>query len=184
MFDCGVSAKLFNDIDLTKVKYVFLTHIHQDHVKKNNLKKLITKDIFCNSEVYEKFKDILVDAKNVTIITNQVYKIKNYNVIAFEVLHDAMTHGFSFIGKEISFLYCTDVSRSKELPDLQYDYIFLEANYDVNKLLLASEKSPKVRKRATRNYRHLSKQDSLQYAMTHLKSGGKYIPLHQSKEFY
>ena len=184
MFDCGVSAKQFNEIDLKKIKYVFLTHIHQDHIKKNNLKKLLTKDIFCNKEVFEKFKDVLSEAKEVTIVDNRVYRIDKYNVIGFEVLHDALTHGYSFIGKDISFLYCTDISRANELPDLKYDYIFLEANYDMNKLLLACEKSAKTRERAKRNYRHLSKQDSLMYAINHLKENGKYIPLHQSSDFY
>ena len=58
MFDCGVPAKQFNRIDLKKIKYVFLTHIHQDHIKKNNLKRLLTKDIFCNKEVFEKLETI------------------------------------------------------------------------------------------------------------------------------
>ena len=126
----------------------------------------------------------MVLAKKVIILdVNEVYKISDFNMIPFEVYHDVQCHGFSFIGQDISILYSTDLAKVSDLPTLKYDYIFLEANYDVDKILKASE-NKKYKSRVKANFRHLSKQDSFKYVANHLKKGGKYEPLHKSREFY
>ena len=184
MIDCGIKTKDFAKIDISKIKYVLITHSHGDHIKKSNIKKLLSKTIYVNRETFDKYADILVSAKKVVVLdVNEVYKLGDFNMIPFEVYHDIQCHGFSFIGQDISVLYSTDLAYTKDLPNLQYDYIFLEANYDVNKIIKASE-DKRYKSRVKSNFRHLSKQDSLQYVACHLKKGGKYEPLHKSKEFY
>ena len=184
MIDCGIKAKDFAKVDISKIKYVFITHSHSDHIKKSNIKKLLSRTIYVNKDTFDKYSDILCLGKKVVILdVNEVYKIGRFNMIPFEVYHDVQCHGFFFFFQEISILYSTDLAFSKDLPNLTYDYIFLEANYDVYKIIKASE-NKKYKNRVKANFRHLSKQDSLKYVACHLKKDGKYEPLHKSKEFY
>ena len=163
MIDCGITAKELKSVNLKQVKNVLFTHEHSDHIKKANLNKLLTKNIYVPHSIAKIYEVQLEKGKKViTLESQKVYDIGKYKVVPFPVYHDVYCIGFSLIGKDHSILYATDLALTEDLPDLQYDYIFLEANYDEDKIFKVIDRDPKMKARVKNNFRHLSKQKSIE----------------------
>lgn len=187
LVDCGIKVGDFKKLPFLKsIKNVIITHVHSDHVKRGTLSKLKSKTIYCNQEVYDKFKDTLVSCKKVIVVDyDKHYKIGNYIVKFYKLKHSVDVLGFSIVSKDFTLLYATDFYDTADLPqDSKFDYILLEANYCENKITQIYNNNPSQRGRIKSNFRHCSKQESLKYAFEHLEKGGHYEQLHKSSQYY
>jgi Cft2 family RNA processing exonuclease len=187
LIDCGVSFKDIQE-DLYDVKYLLITHSHQDHVKEGTLNKIKKKFpnivIIGNKDVNEKFGvNILLSPSSDHLILN------SFVVEAFHSPHNAPCNGYVLFNKDMYILYATDLYTTEYIPKQKYDYIFLEANYD--KTIIEAIRNRSSYKKEYRYdvidhaYLHLSKQDSKVFYYTHRRnSDSVYIPLHMSNRFY
>ena len=187
MIDIGVAFKSIEN-ELKNIKYILITHIHRDHLNATTFKSIKKKyphiKIFANYEVANR-----VGRENITKMMGDSTCISlsdNFEIRSFKCFHDVEVLGFVIIISSTNIIYATDTYSLEEAPKLEYDYLFLESNYDeniVNKLM---------NKRSKYGYdvfesakRHLSTQQSKAFYYMHRRDKqSKWIELHQSGRFY
>lgn len=127
-------AKSLN-YDLTKFKFILVTHTHKDHISgvKVSAKKLkIPIYIHKNSDYFEYFKKEKLEIR--LIETNKIYSYNSFSFIAFKTSHDAPASvSYSINFDNTTFTVITDTGYiTKEM--IYYaknsDVLFLEANYN------------------------------------------------------
>lgn len=184
MVDCGLPFTKIKP-QLYNVKYLLLTHIHTDHIKKstlNNIKRLFPRiTIIGNYETHQHY--------NVNIIANSGFEIETneYTFTPFENEHNALCYGYTWTTKEgYNVIYSTDTSSLDKAPKGPYDWLFLESNYDEKKIEQARNR--------TKEYGYdvyLAAQNHLStklcktfYFMNRRDKDSKLVELHQSRRFY
>lgn len=182
MIDCGIPFSRMRK-ELLKCKYLFITHKHTDHLNKTTFKKI--RAVFPKIIIIANWQVAM--EVDVDIICNEGYPVdlELYTLVPFKVEHDVLCYGLYFLCNGYDVLYSTDLASTDTLPDLKFDYIFLESNYrdDLIKQVI-NERHGRYMPYLNTTTRHLSSNDSLAYYIMHRKSKeSKYIELHKSKRF-
>lgn len=174
LIDVGVNYKSITealtsiDKNINEISAVLITHEHIDHIKglsllcrKNNI------PIFACGKTADYIKEML-DDKNISsdiykISYGQPFKIKDFDITAFETSHDAvMPCGYRINCKNTTLSYATDLGyvSNEVFENLQNsDFVVLEANYD--ETMLDFGKYPYLLKRRIKgNTGHLSNYES------------------------
>ena len=183
MFDCGIPYKDMKD-ELYKVDSLFITHCHSDHVKPATL-KAIQKEfpritVYANANVAYQFDvDVVVGTAKIKLKKNRV-------IIPFDGVHDVPVTGYIIQMKRMNILYMTDTARVDIPEDIPLDYVFLESNYDENKLrTMAKEYKRRGYNPLESSLRHLSTQKCKEFYYVHRRDkDSKLIELHMSHRFY
>lgn len=183
MFDCGIPYKDMKE-ELYKVDSLFITHSHSDHVKPATLKS-IQKDfpritVYANANVAYQFDvDVVVGTAKIKLKKNRV-------IIPFDGVHDVPVTGYIIQMKRMNILYMTDTARVEIPEDIPLDYVFLESNYDENKLrTMAKEYKRRGYNPLESSLRHLSTQKCKEFYYVHRRDkDSKLIELHMSHRFY
>lgn len=170
LIDIGMSTKyiekslLEHQKDLNKIKCVFITHTHIDHI--SGLKSFIKKYnpvVYLTLKMYEELKDIL---KEYVIIQNS-HIIEDLEINVFKTSHDTSDSiGYVFNSNNKSIVYVTDTgyinTKNYNLMKNKDLYIF-ESNHDV-KLLMDNDDYPYyLKQRILGDKGHLSNDDSSYY---------------------
>ena len=138
-----------NGIDMKSVKGIVLTHDHSDHVHYaySIVRAHRHMHVYCTPRtltgllrrhcISNRIKDY-----HVAIYKEHPFKIGNFTVLAFEVLHDGSDNAGFFIthGKH-SMTVATDLGCVSERADFymrQANYLMIEANYDNDMLTAGS----------------------------------------------
>lgn len=131
LLDCGISFKRVEkklNFSTHLLSGVLITHEHLDHAKhiKNFIKNGI--DIFINKETKEALK--LDDHFRIKIIDELVpFKVGNFNILAFEGIHDAVRPLNFVVGiNDYKILYATDTQYIPYKID-GLTHIMIECNY-------------------------------------------------------
>lgn len=184
MFDCGVPFANIKE-HLYNIKYLLITHIHTDHVNKSTYNRIRKEfphiQVIANYEVHQEHE--------VDIISNHDYPVitKDYTFIPFELKHDVLCQGYSFVINGQAIIYATDTNNLDNAIIDKYDYLFLESNHDIKKLNA-------VRGRNGKRYgynvyvnglRHLSTQKCMEFYYLNRRSRDSVlVELHKSSRFY
>lgn len=183
MVDCGVAFKKLKEY-LYDIKYLLLTHIHSDHIKPTTLKRI--KKEFPHIKVIGNYE--IAQLYDVDHIINAGFPmdIDNYTFEAFECVHDVVTYGYTWSFNNNEIIYATDTNSLENAPERKYDYLFLESNYDVEKLELARGKRSKYGYDPyISGLRHLSTKDCKTfYYLNRRDKNSELIELHMSERFY
>jgi ribonuclease BN (tRNA processing enzyme) len=186
MIDIGVPFKLIKS-KLYDIKTILITHIHSDHVRVATLKQIVKLfphiKIYGNYEVVQSFqKEAFIEVVN----ENIPFEIHDgYVVTPFKAIHDVLCYGFVFAMKGNTIIYCTDTSDLRHAPIKTYDYLFLESNHDVKKLLDLADKRHFGYDVIASAKRHMSTQTAKAfYYMNRRSVDSKFIELHMSSRFY
>lgn len=183
LVDCGVSYKKLKPY-LYDVKYLLLTHIHSDHIKPSTLTNI--KKQFPHVKVIGNYE--IAQLFEIDHIINAGYPIDMgiYTFEAFECVHDVVTYGYTWQVEGLNIIYATDTNTLEHAPLKQYDYLFLESNYDVKKLELARGKRSKYGYDPyISGLRHLSTDDCKTfYYLNRRNKNSELIELHKSERFY
>lgn len=185
LIDCGITYKHLKD-HLNNIKYLFITHIHSDHVNRTTFKFIRSKwkhiKIYSNYEVVSEIGRIDFEK----ILANGVeYKIDNMTVTPFECVHDVETTGYVFQIEDVNIIYATDTNTLDNAPDLKYNYFFIESNHDENKLEIALKENKYKYDVYSNAKRHLSTQQAKGFYYSKRKNKeSKFIELHKSERFY
>ena len=182
MIDCGFSAKYLDEkleelnFSIAKIKGLFITHIHEDHVKSSFLRKLINNNIpiylhkTFELHLFRKFK-YLKTAKSmglVKIFDTRTVSLDEFDITWFSVPHDSKggCYGYSVVDKESSkrVTISTDLGFPKANLIEHFtnsDIIVLESNHDLL-MLENSERSQNLKDRIT-TIGHLSNVQSSEF---------------------
>lgn len=188
MIDCGIPFKRYEIEDLFKIDYLYITHIHGDHLNIATIKKLIKFNqdlkVLCSSSVKKRLDENQIKP-NLISPSDAPYKTEVY-----ELTHDVQCWGFDLVIDGYDIIYATDTTTLPFPKTKKYNIFLIEANY-CEKKVRAILRSPKCTGlqvlRINQNMeRHLSKQASIEFVARHSKAGEKiiYVRLHKSNDFY
>jgi phosphoribosyl 1,2-cyclic phosphodiesterase len=179
LIDAGVDMKQItdalkaNDIPISAVKGICLTHDHGDHIK--GAYKLMSKNrhimlyctpktlsgIFRRHNVSRRIKDY-----HKPIYRETPFDLGGFKITAFEVSHDGTDNMGYFIERgSIRFAIATDLGYITDRVDhymRQADYIMLESNYD-RQMLAAGSYPEYLKARILANTGHLDNEDAAQF---------------------
>ena len=136
MLDCGVSYTKIKPY-LKKVKLIFISHIHKDHLLPSTIQKIAynhpTIKFICGSrEVVFKLTNNKVLPKNIFFMDSK--KWYSLGILDFRlepVEHDAANHCIKFKINTVDKkgIYIVDARNVKDIEAKNYDLYLIEANY-------------------------------------------------------
>lgn len=184
LIDCGVTFKSLKDY-YKKLRIVLLTHIHQDHFNKSTIKKLAyerpTLRFGCCKWLVKDLVDCGVNKKNIDVYKiDKVYSYKDFKIIPITLYHDVPQCGYKLKINDKKLLYATDTNKINHIIAKNYDYYFIEGNYE-NEEELHKRSENKYYESRVKNT-HLSKVEATEWLMKNMSSKSKYIFMHEHKE--
>lgn len=184
LIDCGVTFKSLKEY-YKKIKIVLLTHIHKDHFNKSTIKKLAyerpTLRFGCCEWLVKDLVECGVSKKNIDVYKkSKTYSYKDFKVIPITLYHDVPQCGYKLkIGRN-KLIYATDTNKIDHIIAKNYDYYFIEGNY---------ENEDELHRRAENEYyesrvkdTHLSKVQATEWLIKNMGNNSKYIFMHEHKE--
>lgn len=201
LIDCGVPySKLAESGVVEKVKYVFLTHQHKDHLNVATLKKLIlnrpTIKIIYPDYLCKPLCDFCHSFDNSFFIKNSfiVYPQKWYEISNIQFSCVPLQHDVPNVGWKIHFLipqgiykviYATDTVNLDGIVAKNYNLYLIEANFSKTEIIERIKE-----KRANGQYvyedrvlkTHLSKEKCDEFIYENIGPEGSYVYLHGHEE--
>ena len=184
LIDCGVSFKKLEDY-YKKLKIVLLTHKHQDHFNKATIKKLSyerpTLRFACCEWLVDELVKCGVEKKKIDVL--KIGKNYNYNAFIVEPIklyHDVPQCGYKLKIGANRLIYATDTNRIDHIEAKNYDYYFIEGNYENEEELHNRAVDEYYEKRVKET--HLSKVQAIEWLMKNMGEKSKYIFMHEHKE--
>lgn len=197
LIDCGVPfSKLADAGVVDKVKYVFLTHQHKDHLNVTTLKRLIFENplirVIYNRYLVEALADVCSPFFIKRSFLNDFHKWYAIGDIRFGAV--PLHHDVPNCAWKIHFLrpqgiykviYATDTANMDGVTAKGYDLFLVEANYDKEELIARIKE-----KRESGQYvyedrvfkTHLSKDQCDEFIVQNMSAKSRCIYLHQHEE--
>ena len=189
LIDCGISFKKLKD-DYKKLKIVLLTHRHQDHFNKATIKKLAserpTLRFGCCEWLVKDLVECGVEKKNIDVLEiDKIYNYRDFKLIPIKLYHDVENCGYKLKIDDNKLIYATDTNRIEHIIAKNYDFYFIEGNYESDEEL-AQRRSDKLltgefiyedRVKET----HLSKVQATEWLMKNMGEKSKYVFMHEHK---
>ena len=182
--DMGVSYKKLSPY-VKNLKVVFLTHHHADHFNKNTIRKLAndrpTLRFACCAWLVKSLIECGVEKKNIDVL--KIDKIYNYNifkVIPIKLYHDVPQCGYKLLINDYKLIYATDTNKIDHIRAKNYDFYFIEGNYE-NEEELHNRSIDEFYENRVKNT-HLSKVKAIEWLMENMGNNSKYIFMHEHKE--
>lgn len=189
LIDCGISFKKLKD-DYKKLKIVLLSHRHQDHFNKATINKLAserpTLRFGCCEWLVKDLVECGVEKKNIDVLEiGKIYDYRDFKVIPINLYHDVPNCGYKLKINVNKLIYATDTNRIDHIIAKNYDFYFVEGNYESDEEL-EQRKSDKLLKgeyyyedRVKKT--HLSKVQATEWLMENMGENSKYIFMHEHK---
>lgn len=197
LIDAGISYKQLkdrlelNNIELTNLDAILVTHEHSDHVmhlasiaKKTNAKIYISSESFENLS-YAVLNDLSLN-KTFHINVEKRYAINDITFVPIQLFHDTKNaYGFLFKIENQNIAYITDTGHI--LPKYygllkQMNVLIIESNHDVE-MLLNSNRDYRLKQRILSNKGHLSNDECCSIVKEIINANTKSIVLaHLSEE--
>ncbi len=180
---CAYVEEKLNELNIKKIDYIFITHIHVDHI--GGLKVFIKKynpKVFLTEKMYNEMK---IKLPNYEFITND-FKLNDLNIEIIKTSHDVSdSNGYIFSDDMNSLAFITDtgyinVKNHKKLNNKNM-YI-IESNHDIE-MLMKSNRPYHLKQRILSDTGHLSNKDCCGYLKTFIgESTHNIILIHLSEE--
>ena len=167
LIDAGISAKrIMKELERTdtppeKVKALFLTHEHYDHITgvRVLLKRLKDANAYASPGTFGGTKEEVSDSRRIAIIPDENIRIDDMTIRAFRTLHDAEEpYGYiiSSDSKKVALVTDTGAMTEEMLENIaDADILVLEANHDTE-LLRRGSYPLYLKRRILSDYGHLS----------------------------
>lgn len=184
LIDCGVSFKKLEDY-YKRLKIVLLTHIHGDHFNKKTISKLAierpTLRFGCCEWLVKDLIECGVNKKNIDVYeTGKTYSYKTFKVIPIKLYHDVPQCGYKLRLGVNKLIYATDTNKIEHIEAKNYDYYFIEGNYEDEEELHSRAVNDFYEDRVKKT--HLSKVQATEWLMKNMGKNSKYIFMHEHKE--
>ncbi len=153
--------------DLTKVKFIFLTHTHSDHFKGvGTLSRKYNIPVVVHHLLSDDDLNKIKPYSRLDVVPGKEYNFESLSLTPFSISHDACCPlGFHFAFGEDSFMLLTDTGTvSDEMRNLaaKTKTLFLEANYS-EELLLTGPYPGFLKNRISSDKGHLSNDDAIEF---------------------
>lgn len=191
LIDCGVSFAKLKDF-YKSFQLVLLTHIHSDHFNKYTIKKLAqlrpTLRFGCCEWLVEELVNCGVNKKNIDVLKiGKWYEYYGFTVSPVILYHNVEQCGYRLYIDHQKIFYATDTNSLDGIYAKNYDYYFVEANYEeeeIKERIKAKEQLGiySYEKDVIKN--HLSKQKCDEFLYENMGENSKYIYMHQHEERY
>lgn len=184
LIDCGITFKRLKDY-YKKLDIVLLTHIHQDHFNKSTIKKLAferpTLRFGCCEWLVKELIECGVNKKNIDIYeTGKIYTYRNFKVVPINLYHDVPQCGYKLKINGNKLIYATDTEKINHIDAKNYDYYFIEGNYENEEELHNRAVNDFYESRVKKT--HLSKVQATEWLMQNMGENSKYVFMHEHKE--
>lgn len=139
MLDCGVSYVKIKPY-LKKVKLIFISHIHKDHLLPSTIQKIAynkptMKFVTGSKQVVRKLDEIGVNRNNIIYLYN--YSWFDLGIIKLKLepmRHDIENYGLHFKKSGKKGLYVVDTANIDNVNAKHYDLYLIENNYQTELL--------------------------------------------------
>ena len=134
MLDCGVSYTKIKPY-LKKVKLIFISHGHKDHLLPSTIKKIAynkptMKFLTGSVDVIELLKEYGVNGKNIYYIAHQKWYDLGLMKARLELLnHDVWNYALRWEYNGKLGIYIVDTASVENIKAKNYDLYLIEANY-------------------------------------------------------
>lgn len=184
LIDCGVSFKKLEDY-YKRLKIVLLTHKHGDHFNKKTIRKLAyerpTLRFACCKWLVEDLIKCGVNKKNVDVLEiGKIYDYRDFKVVPIKLYHDVPNCGYKLRLGVNKLIYATDTNKIEHIEAKNYDYYFIEGNYEDEEELHSRAVNDFYEDRVKNT--HLSKVQATEWLMKNMGKNSKYIFMHEHKE--
>jgi phosphoribosyl 1,2-cyclic phosphodiesterase len=194
LIDVGLSYKEISarlekiGVKMDEISAILITHEHLDHIE--GLKTLVGKKeipVLTNSETAKGIcKSLQINPKFKIFSTDETFEYEDLVIHPFSIQHDTLDPvAFVIQTEQIKIGICTDLGLVTSLVKMNLqgcDYLYIEANHDVN-TLFSSKRPEALKKRISGRQGHLSNQEALHLIASVLHPDLKHIYLaHLSSE--
>lgn len=184
LIDCGVTFKSLKEY-YKKLEIVLLTHIHSDHFNKATIKKLAgerpTLRFGCCEWLVKELVECGVNKKNIDVYEiDKIYSYRYFKVVPVILYHDVFQCGYKLKINGNKLIYATDTNRIDHIKAKNYDYYFIEGNYENEEELHNRSDNDYYEKRVKET--HLSKVKAMEWLLKNMGENSKYIFMHEHKE--
>lgn len=184
LIDCGISFKKLNEY-YKRLEIVLLTHIHEDHFNKKTISKLAierpTLRFGCCEWLVKDLIECGVNKKNIDVYeTGKTYSYKTFKVIPIKLYHDVPQCGYKLKINGNKLIYATDTNRIDHIIAKNYDYYFIEGNYENEEELHQRAENRYYESRVKNT--HLSKVTATEWLINNMGNNSKYMFMHEHKE--
>lgn len=190
MLDCGLPFSKVKSY-LNDVKVIFISHVHQDHLRKTTVKRIAyeyptIKFITCEQNAQALF-DLKVHPKNIYALKlDQWYNLGSFNARLEYLYHDVPNTCLKLDLNGLKIIYIVDTSTVDHIKAMNYDFAFIEANYEDNEKI--EEEIANATKEGEFTYlkrvlnTHLSEVDAYNWLVANKITNFKFIHQHVNKE--
>lgn len=201
LIDCGVPFRKLEEFGVVdKVKYIFLTHQHKDHLNIATIRKLISvhpsirliyngylKNAF-SAFSYHSYPSFLYKNSFLTD-TQKWYKIGNIQFSNVPLHHDVPNCGWKIHFQTpqgiYKIFYATDTSNLNDIKVKDYDLYLIEANYEKEALIQRIRE-----KRASGQFvyeervmkTHMSKEQTDEWLYNNMGVNSSFVYMHSHEE--
>lgn len=192
MLDIGVS---YNKIKkyLPKVKLIFISHSHQDHLLPSTIKKIIfnfptIKFLTGSIDVVLKLNEIGVNYKNIYILDyGKKWDLGLLKVKLEQLYHDTPNYALKWQLNGKKGIYVVDTEKIDHIEAKNYDLYLIENNYQEKLLQEHIDNCEDVNMLKYLNrvpYTHLSSEQANTFLIENMGENSRYEYIHQSDYNY
>lgn len=196
MLDCGVTYSKIKPY-LNKVKLIFISHVHQDHLLPNTIKKIAynyptIKFVTGSEDVVKKLAECNISKKNIYVLKNGIkYDLGLVKVRLIDLFHDVENYGLKWEINSKKGIYATDTSKIDHIVAQDYDLYLIESNYNeellnqhIQECIDNGDNENKLYYLNRVSRVHLSDTQCNDFLIENMGSNSEYIKLHQSSYNY
>ena len=193
LVDAGLAGKTITsgiqqaDFDIEKIRGIFITHEHSDHIKGAGImSRKLDIPIYANLKTWCSMKDKIGNIKeeNMVVFDNdKTYVLGDLKIRPFSIPHDSEDAvGYNIYSEKEKMSIATDIGYITENIRKGSKLVVLESNYDPNMLMMGSY-SYALKKRVMSEGGHLSNEEAASFCIELVEGGTESILLaHLSKE--
>lgn len=185
LIDCGVTFKKLKPY-IKELQLVLLTHKHQDHFNKRTIRSLAEERpklrFGCCEWIVQELLDLGISKKRI-----DVYKIgekyaytDNLSIQPVKLYHDVPQCGYRVFIDGNKCIYCTDTNTLDGIKAENYDFYFIEGNYENEQELHERAYNDVYESRVKST--HLSKEYATNWLLENMGTNSVYVWMHEHKE--
>lgn len=192
LLDVGVPYKKIEPY-LNKIKFIFISHRHSDHLKPSTIRKIVLEHpnirFLVGILLVNPLADLGVKIRNILVLeTGKWYELGNIGIkVKLDYLyHDVPNYAIHIEKNNYKMIYATDTSKIDHIVAKDYDFAFIESNYDTDEELEEQIKIAKEKGKFTYLERvkrtHLSQLQAINWLQENNINNYEFIHIHKEKK--
>ena len=189
LVDCGVPYSVIKPY-VDRLKLVFLTHSHKDHLNIKTLQKLHkerpTLRFACGEFLLDKMEGISTDKIDI-MCAMDVYDYGYFKISPITLYHDVTNFGARLFIGDIKIFHATDSAHLKGITAKNYDYYCIEHNYpeeETKALIQRKMQAGEFCHQIGSINSHLSVEQAQEFYLANKGEHSQLIRLHETRTIY